>query len=405
MMERRLHILILPMYYPEPDSSPHRGYMFAEQAKQLAANGMQVGVAFVEQRPLKHLSVKRFFKESHFQTSTEEGPDFNTMRMHAWNPKLSTDRGGKIWAYLTVQLVKHYIRQYGQPDLIHAHFNLWAGYAAQQVFQKMGIPYVLTEHASSINFGTTTHKQKAIIKSVCADAQEVICVGTMLEKNLQSIIADPCKTTVIPNFVDIETFEAGHRITHKEKEFVFVSVANLSRRKGLHELIEAFHQFVTTHTTHTEDKQTGRLDHLKLLIVGDGEERENLQQQIDRLGLQQQISLVGRLGRIELAQLLRRCDAFVLPSHAETFGIVYIEAMATGMPAIGTICGGPEDIITPECGYLLAPGDVAMLAQKMKEMYDNYDRFDKKVIRQSVAQRFDFRLAGQQLKKIYLKSL
>ena len=83
----------------------------------------------------------------------------------------------------------------------------------------------------------------------------------------------------------------------------------------------------------------------------------------------------------------------------------FIEAMATGMPAVGTVCGGPEDIITPESGYLVEPGDVADLADKMRMLYDNYEQFDKKQIRQSIAARFDFRLAGDKLKEIYLQAL
>ena len=57
------------MYYPEKDSSPHRGYMFFEQAMQLAKSGCKVGLAFTEQRPLKNFTWKRFRKESHFQIS------------------------------------------------------------------------------------------------------------------------------------------------------------------------------------------------------------------------------------------------------------------------------------------------------------------------------------------------
>ena len=121
--------------------------------------------------------------------------------------------------------------------------------------------------------------------------------------------------------------------------------------------------------------------------------------------MQQKISIKGRLDRSYWAQLLAECDAFVLQSHAEIFGIVDIEALATVMPAIGTICGGPEYIITSDCGYLINPGDVNALASRMKELYDNYEQFDKESIRQSIADRFDFRLAGQQLKTIYLRTL
>ena len=145
-----MHILILPMYYPEKDSSPHRGYMFFEQAMQLAKSGCRTGLAFTEQRPLKNFTWKRFRKESHFQISAEDNGSFVTMRMHAWNPKLSTRAGGIIWSLLTVLLIRKYIRTYGRPDLIHAHFGTWAGYAARLVYKWYKIPYVITEHASSI---------------------------------------------------------------------------------------------------------------------------------------------------------------------------------------------------------------------------------------------------------------
>ena len=85
--------------------------------------------------------------------------------------------------------------------------------------------------------------------------------------------------------------------------------------------------------------------------------------------------------------------------------IVFIEAMATGLPAIGTICGGPEDIITPESGFLIRPGDVDALAAKMKTLYDTYESFDKEKIRQSIVSRFDFQLAGQKLRQVYSEAL
>lgn len=112
-----------------------------------------------------------------------------------------------------------------------------------------------------------------------------------------------------------------------------------------------------------------------------------------------------RLSREELSELLGTCDAFVLASYAETFGIVFIEAMATGLPAIGTECGGPENIITPESGFLIQPGDVEALAGKMKALYDTYEQFDKKKIRQSIVNRFDFQLAGQKLLQVYSEAL
>lgn len=147
------------------------------------------------------------------------------------------------------------------------------------------------------------------------------------------------------------------------------------------------------------------MPHVSLLIAGDGEEMQSLKEQIQSLHLEEQVKLTGRLSREELSGLLATCDAFVLASFAETFGIVFIEAMATGLPAIGTVCGGPEDIITPESGFLIRPGNVDALAAKMKTLYDTYESFDKEKIRQSIVSRFDFQLAGQKLRQVYSEAL
>lgn len=384
-----MHILILPMYYPEPGAPPHRGYMFYEQAMQIARSGCRVGLAYTEQRLPKEFTWTTFRKENHFQITEEDNGTFVTLRMHAWNPKLSTRAGGIIWSLLTLLLVRNYIRRYGKPDVIHAHFGTWAGYAANLVYKCYGIPYVITEHASSISAGKVTPGQAATLRTAYKNAEKVICVGTLLKKNLSPYLDHPDKAIVIPNFVDISTFNKSNRATEKEKEFIFVSVGNLSKLKGFEDLIEAFGQGF------------GNRPHVSLIIAGDGEEMNNLQSKIQELKLEKQITLAGRLPREEVAQLLERCDAFVLPSYVETFGIVFIEAMATGMPAIGTISGGPKDIITPESGYLIHPGDVKELAEKMCLLYDHYEQFDKERIRQSVAERFDFKLAGEQLKEIY----
>lgn len=384
-----MHILILPMYYPEPGSPLHRGYMFYEQALQLARSGCRVGLAYTEQRLPKEFTWKVFCHENHFQITEEDNGTFTTLRMHAWNPKLSTRIGGVIWSLLTLLLVRNYIHRHGKPDVIHAHFGTWAGYAANLTYKCYGIPYVVTEHASSINGGKVTPGQAATLRKAYKNARKVICVGTLLKKNLSSYLDRPDKAIVIPNFVDIDTFCQSNRHTEKEKEFTFVSIGNLSKRKGFEELVDAFAQSFRSRP------------HVSLVIAGDGEEEANLRDKIHALRLERQVTLAGRLPREEVARLLACSDAFVLASYAETFGIVFIEAMATGMPAIGSVCGGPEDIITPGSGYLIQPGDVKALAEKMCELYDNYEQFDKKLIRKSIAERFDFKLAGQKLKEIY----
>ena len=235
-----MHILILPMYYPEPGAPPHRGYMFREQAVQIARTGCQTGLVYVEQRLLKELSWKTFWQENHFQVTEDESEHVVTLRMHAWNPKLSTRIGAIIWSLLTLRLVGIYIHRHGKPDLIHAHFGTWAGYAARLAYKCYGIPYVVTEHASSINGGKVTPGQATTLRTAYKDARKIICVGTQLKQNLTPYLDRPDKAIVIPNFVDISTFRPNGKQTEREKSFTFVSVGNLSKRKGFAELIDAF---------------------------------------------------------------------------------------------------------------------------------------------------------------------
>lgn len=253
-----MHILVLPMYYPEPGAPPHRGYMFYEQAMQIARSGCRVGLAYTEQRLTKEFTWATFRKENHFQITEEDNGSFVTLRMHAWNPKLSTHAGGVAWSLLTLWLVRNYIRRCGKPDIVHAHFGTWAGYAANLIYKCYGIPYVVTEHASSINHGTVTSGQAATLRTAYKNARKVICVGTMLKKNLSPYLDHSDKAIVLPNFVDISTFRPSGRHTEKEKKFTFVSIGNLNKLKGFEELIDAFAQSFRD-----------RL-HISLVIAGDG---------------------------------------------------------------------------------------------------------------------------------------
>ena len=90
-----------------------------------------------------------------------------------------------------VLLVRKYIRTYGRPDLIHAHFGTWAGYAARLVYKWYRIPYVITEHASSINGNQTTPSQAVILKKAYSEARKIICVGTKLKRSLCAYVSDP----------------------------------------------------------------------------------------------------------------------------------------------------------------------------------------------------------------------
>ena len=102
---------------------------------------------------------------------------------------------------------------------------------------------------------------------------------------------------------------------------------------------------------------------------------------------------------------MNRCDVFVLPSRYETFGVVYIEALASGRPVIGALNGGAEDIINNLNGYLIPIDDIDILAEKMIEVYDNIESYDEEEIRIDCLKRFSPKVIVNKIISVYKEVL
>jgi len=97
---------------------------------------------------------------------------------------------------------------------------------------------------------------------------------------------------------------------------------------------------------------------------------------------------LGFQNRDEILQLLDQSHCFVLSSHSETFGVVVIEAMARGIPAISSDIDGTNEILTPENGILFEPDNLSGLAKAMVDLVENYNSLKPETIVKSVQQRF-----------------
>jgi len=151
--------------------------------------------------------------------------------------------------------------------------------------------------------------------------------------------------SIIPNGVDFAKFLNVRGSTpHIRDEFVILSVGRLEKVKGHKYLIEAF----------VDVKR--EIPGARLVLVGDGSERGNLEKQADELGMGEDIEFVGERAHDELPDWYNRADIFVMPSLSEGFGIAIIEAMASGLPVVATRVGGILDIIEDGVtGFLVEP--------------------------------------------------
>jgi glycosyltransferase involved in cell wall biosynthesis len=172
-----------------------------------------------------------------------------------------------------------------------------------------------------------------------------------------------------------------------------VTVAHLVARKRHADVLRALAVLSPRHPT------------LRYEIVGDGPERTALEGLAVRLGVAERVDFRGQLPPQQAIDAARRCTLFVMPSTDEAFGVVYVEAMAGGVPAIG--CRGepgPEEIAAAGDGFLLVPpGDIERLTQRIDELLSDPHRLREagQRARATVAANFTWERCGEQTLAAY----
>lgn len=376
-----MKILIVPSWYPSEDQ-PINGVFFKEQVKALKKSGIEPIVAYVDIRSFTNFSTD-WKMGYHF--SIEDGIPTYRYNMYHFLPKVPGGEG-KLTLFFLRQLYKKIIRQEGPVALIHAHSVIWGGYAASMLAKKYQIPFIVTEHYSIYLKKLLNKAQREATVYTFQQANQIVAVSEALKNKLQSYTDKQIE--VVPNIVDVSHFQY-ESISKKDKPFIFFSAAFLHKAKGMEDVILAFKQ-----SFHRENNTM-------LYLAGDGEEREHLQQMVEEAGLTKQVVFLGALSREEIASWMKKSHVFVLASHFETFGVVFIEATASGRPVIGTYCGGPEDIIHKKNGLLVPVEDVESLANAMKELKQKYDTYSGEAIRKDCMERFSEEVVVHKIYNIY----
>lgn len=115
--------------------------------------------------------------------------------------------------------------------------------------------------------------------------------------------------------------------------------------------------------------------------------------------------MVGLKSQQEIQDLISASDAFVLASRKETFGVVFIEAMAKGLPVIATPCGGPEEFVDQENGLLVPCDYVDELADALKYMHKNINEYNRDKIRESTLKKFSETSIAHKIENLYIHIL
>jgi L-malate glycosyltransferase len=287
---------------------------------------------------------------------------------------------------------REYCARYGRPDLIHAHNTISAGLLAHRISRREGIPYVLTEHSSAYQLDEVPASLFPAVRAAIAGAKTFLPVSKALLQSIVTRVGQPdTEVTVLGNVLP-RAFMAVPPRDRAGSPFTFLTVGSLLPVKNQTLLLSAFAQVLRT-----------RPD-CRLVLVGDGPLRQSLEQQSAEAGLGDRVEFAGLLEPEQVRAQMQQADAFVFPSQFETFGVALIEALACGLPVIAMASGGPEEIVTPANGRLVAPADAAGLVAAMVEVASASGSFDAEAIQASARTTWGPQEFGQKLRAVYAKA-
>jgi len=288
-------------------------------------------------------------------------------------------------------------------DVLHVHYAIphaYAGYMAKQMLKNEGIeiPMITTLHGTDITLvGNHPHYKPAVSFSI-NKSDVVTSVSQSLKDDTYKLFNIKRDIHVIPNFIELEKNIKNYNIPcqrtliAKPEERIITHISNFRKVKRIPDIVQIFYKIQQEIPA-------------KLLMVGDGPEKEKAELLCQELGILDKVIFFGNSNEID--KILSNSDLFLLPSETESFGLAALEAMAWGVPVISSNSGGlPEVNFEGVSGYLSNVGNVDEMAQNaLRILKDDTVLAQFKQDALSVAQKFDIKHILPLYIDIYEKAL
>lgn len=376
-MKSKAKILFITNLYPS-DEEPNRGVYIRNQAIALKKNGYDICVLLMDYRSIRRKRKLGIYwrKQENFWICNFSIPI---------SPFISLQYA--LAGQLTEAGIKEVEKKFGKIDLVHGHF-LEGSYGLIYVKSKYNIPVVFTEHGSNLLDQNRNATENNRMRRLYAAVDEMIVVGHKQYECAKDFTIH--SLNIIPNVIP-EYFKYVVRKDKDGKNFTFISVGNLIESKCFGLLIDALEDL------HNE------VMNIKLIIVGSGPLEDILKRKVLERKLSNVISFRGAMNNRDLADLYNLADCFVLPSRFETFGVVYAEALCSGLPIISTRNGGIEDIYEDGCGYLVENDNKFALKDAMKCVIS--DKFNHQIISDRFRYKFGEKNFLEKIENVYKRVL
>lgn len=244
-------------------------------------------------------------------------------------------------------------------EVLHVHYAIphaTSAFLAKQILgeQASHVPIITTLHGTDITLVGSDPSYKNVVDFSINQSDGVTAVSEYLKEETYNRFDIRKEIEVIPNFIDTGRFHKSDKNHFKKSicpngEKVIVHVSNFREVKRVPDVVEVFHRV-----------QQGGVES-KLLLVGDGPDRQKAERRCRELGICDQVRFLGKQDQVE--EILSIADLFLIPSGSETFGLAALEAMSCSVPVISSNIGGlPEVNLHGETGYLCELGDVDCMA-------------------------------------------
>lgn len=243
------------------------------------------------------------------------------------------------------------------PDIIHPQAISLNAFFAMFISKILNKPYIAYAHGSDV-YKTSKYFKKYISKPVIKNAKTVVCLTEDMRKEIIKIF--PRDVTVIGNGIEIQDISKYSRdnirmdLNIENCTILIIFVGRLHPIKGISYLLDSIKIVIK------------ELDNIQLLIVGDGEYREYLEEYGKDIGIENNVKFIGSVPHCDVIKYMIASDIFILPSLSEGFPITILEAMSAGLPIIATNVGGIKEILKSERnGFLVEPKNSQQIAEKI----------------------------------------
>ena len=288
-------------------------------------------------------------------------------------------------------------------ELLHVHYAIphaYAGYMAKQMLADEGIniPMITTLHGTDITLVGNHPFYKPAVTFSINKSDFVTSVSQSLKEDTLKLFNIKNEIQVIPNFIELDkntidpSISCRRSVMASKEERIITHISNFRKVKRIPDVIKIFNKI---------QKQIPA----KLMMVGDGPEKEKAEYLCQELGIQDKVIFFGNSNEID--KILSFTDLFLLPSETESFGLAALEAMAWSVPVISSNSGGLAEVnFDGISGYLSDVGKIKEMAENaLKILKDDtvLSEFKKNAL--SVAKQFDIKNILPQYEALYEKAI